>query len=176
MRQIDKIIVHCAATRPEWMSGQSVTAKRDEIDRWHRGNGWAGIGYHFLIDRDGAVAEGRSIARAGAHVKGQNKTSIGICLVGGHGAAKDDEFTDHFTAAQDKALRKLISRLRRDFPSIRSVSGHNQWANKGCPGFYVPIWLDGARTAPIIPDVEPVDYPAAPWWVHLFQAIARAFK
>lgn len=174
MRQITEIIVHCAATRPEWMDGRPLTDKIAEIDRWHRARGWSGIGYHYLIDRDGKVGEGRPVEKTGAHVKGHNTGTIGICLIGGHGAAKDDEFSDHFTQAQDKALRKLITKLRREHPSIRYVSGHNQYANKGCPGFYVPVWIEGAKPAPIIPsDVEPTAPAPAPWWAGLMRALLR---
>ena len=143
MRKITEIIVHCAATRPEWMEGQSVNAKRDEIRRWHvDGNGWNDIGYHYLIDRDGQVARGRALETQGAHTSGHNANSIGICLVGGHGSSVNDAFSDNFTDAQDQALRVLINELQVRIPGIKKVSGHNDYtAAKACPGFKVSRWL-----------------------------------
>lgn len=174
MRPITEIIVHCAATRPEWLERFPLPKKIAEIRRWHLERGWSDIGYHYLIDRDGKVGDGRPVEKVGAHVKGHNTGTIGVCLIGGHGAAKDDEFSDHFTQAQDKALRKLITKLRREYPSIRYVSGHNQYANKGCPGFYVPVWTEGAKPAPISPpDVDPTAPKAAPWWAGLMRALLR---
>ena len=55
-----EIILHCADTRPDWMAGQSLADKVAEIRRWHvQQRGWRDIGYHWVIDRDGAVAPGR---------------------------------------------------------------------------------------------------------------------
>ena len=76
MRVIDEIIVHCTAT-PQ---GRAVSV--DDIDRWHRQRGFAGIGYHFVVYLDGTVHTGRPIGLAGAHCKGHNAHSIGICYVG----------------------------------------------------------------------------------------------
>lgn len=144
MRTIDTIIVHCAATRPEWGEGQTADWKRDQIDAWHRERGWTGIGYHYVIDRDGTVVAGRPIAKVGAHVKGHNAASIGICLIGGHGSGAADAFLDHYTLKQDAALRALIDDLKARIPSIAKVTGHNDYTNaKACPGFKVGEWLAG---------------------------------
>lgn len=155
MRQINEIIVHCSATRPDWMEGQPAIAKVQEIDRWHRGRGWAGIGYHFVIDRDGTVLDGRPIERTGAHVQGHNTGTIGICIAGGHGSAKTDQFSDHFTRAQDKALRALVARLRSEYPAIARVTGHNQYSSKACPGFYVPDWYAHAPKIELAQEPKP---------------------
>ena len=143
MRKIDEIIIHCAATRPEWMEGQSVDAKRDEIRRWHvDGNEWNDIGYHYVIDRDGQVARGRALETQGAHTSGHNANSIGICLVGGHGSSVNDPFSANYTDAQDQALRVLINELQVRIPGIKKISGHNDYTKaKACPGFNVGRWL-----------------------------------
>ena len=139
MRPIDEIIVHCTATRPGWMEGRTTEAKVAEVRRWHREDrGWRDIGYHYLIDRNGYIVAGRALDQAGAHTKGRNANSIGVALIGGHGAAATDKFEDHFTPEQDKALRGLIEDLRRRFDV--NVSGHNDYAAKGCPGFNVRLW------------------------------------
>ena len=158
MRHINEIVVHCSATRPEWMAGETAWQKRQEIKRWHLGLGWSDIGYHYLVDRDGVIADGRPIERAGAHVQGRNANTIGVCLIGGHGSSETDQFADHFTAAQDRALRRLLADLRRRFPAIVKVSGHNEYAAKACPGFRVADWL--AKTAPEV--APPPGKPEAP--------------
>jgi N-acetylmuramoyl-L-alanine amidase len=143
MRKITEIIVHCAATRPNWMQAKTVEEKRDEIRRWHMvDNGWADIGYHYIIDRDGQVAPGRPLETQGAHTQGHNANSIGVCLIGGHGSSVNDPFDMHYTDAQDQALRVLIDSLETRFPTIAKVSGHNDYtAAKACPGFKVGRWL-----------------------------------
>lgn len=144
MRTIDSIIVHCAATRPEWGEGQTAEWKLKQFDQWHRDRGWAGIGYHYVIDLDGSVVAGRPISKVGAHVKGHNAHSIGICLIGGHGSSATDAFIDNFTLKQDTALRALIDDLKTHFPSITKVAGHNDYTTaKACPGFKVGEWLAG---------------------------------
>ena len=144
MRPLNEIIIHCAATRPDWMKGTSIAEKRDEIRRWHLERGWRDIGYHYLIDRDGSSIEGRPLDQTGAHVKGRNTGTIGVCLMGGHGSSENDGFTDHFTPEQDAALRQLIDALVSRYGSMK-VTGHNQYAAKACPGFYVPTWYNGGQ-------------------------------
>lgn len=127
MRNINKIIVHCSAT-PE---GRNFTVK--QIDAWHRQRGFNGIGYHFVIYLDGSVNVGRPLAKAGAHCKGQNKNSIGVCYIGGL-AANGKTPKDTRTDAQKSSLVKLITELRQQFPNA-SVHGHREFANKACPCF-----------------------------------------
>lgn len=151
MRPISEIIVHCTATRPDWWSSKSLGEKVAEIRRWHvQDRGWKDIGYHYLIDRNGKVATGRPVEQVGAHTQGKNTGTIGIALFGGHGSAETDKFSQHFTKEQDAALRKLLADLRKQFPAIVKVSGHNQYAAKACPGFNVPSWLaEAALTRPV---------------------------
>lgn len=128
MRYINKIIIHCSAT-PE---GRDVTVA--DIDRWHRQRGFKGIGYHYVIYRDGSVHEGRPLEREGAHCSGYNAHSIGVCYVGGtnsQGAPKDTR-----TDAQRKALCELVAKLRKQFPAA-TVHGHYEFAAKACPSFKI---------------------------------------
>ena len=127
MRNINKIIVHCSAT-PE---GRNFTVK--QIDACHRQRGFNGIGYHFVIYLDGSVHVGRPLAKAGAHCKGYNAHSIGVCYIGGvatDGKTPKDTRTD----TQKASLVKLITELRQQFPNA-SVHGHREFANKACPCF-----------------------------------------
>jgi len=146
MRVLDEIIVHCSATPPEWMKDVAVHGKVEEIRRWHTiERGWLDIGYHYVVDRDGAWLPAREVGIAGAHTHGHNDRSIGICLIGGQGAKATDQFADHFTPEQDKALRFLLKDLQKRFGKMK-VTGHNRYSRKGCPGFSVPEWLGRDET------------------------------
>ena len=128
MRFINKIIVHCSATR----KSQDIGVK--EIALVHKKNGWNEIGYHFVIRRNGEIEEGRSLEKIGAHCKGQNKNSIGICLVGGLNEQLKPE--NNFTFAQFTSLRMLIQNLKIQFQEI-TIHGHREFAAKDCPCFEV---------------------------------------
>lgn len=126
MRNINLIIVHCSAT-PE---GRNVSVA--DIDRWHRERGFDGIGYHYVVYIDGSVHEGRPLNKVGAHCKGHNAHSIGICYIGGvdlNGKPKDTR-----TLAQKDALVNLLMRLKRRFPKA-VIRGHRDFAAKACPSF-----------------------------------------
>ena len=144
MRKIDGIIVHCSATRPEWFAGKSINEKIKEIDAWHRKRGFSQIGYHYIIDRDGTVAQGRPVETVGAHAKGHNATTIGICIVGGFGSDADDMASEHFTPTQLAATYDLIRKLQAQYNiKNEAVIGHNRVSSKACPGFRVQKWLSG---------------------------------
>ena len=142
MRDMNEIVVHCTATNPSWYADKDAEDVVNEIRRWHtQERGWSDIGYHFIIHRNGQIKTGRPITRTGAHTKGRNKGSIGIALVGGRGGAADDAFLDNFTADQERELRALIDSLKEEFPTISTVSGHNDYASKACPCFDVGAWM-----------------------------------
>lgn len=129
MRKIEKIIIHCSAT-PE---GRNVTTA--DIDRWHRQRGFNGIGYHYVVYLDGTVHTGRPIAEVGAHCKGQNAKSIGICYIGGL-TADSSATADTRTTAQKASLRELVKELKAKYGNL-SVHGHCEFAAKACPCFDV---------------------------------------
>lgn len=138
---VKTIIIHCSATKPLWYKSRSAEEKASEIRRWHvEDNGWSDIGYHYIIDRDGAIAKGRDESVQGAHVKGHNEDSIGVCLIGGFGGNVDDSFFDHFTESQDKALKILIKDIQSRW-HVATIKGHNEYAAKACPCFNVRKWL-----------------------------------
>lgn len=138
---VHEIVVHCAATKPEWMKDAGIDAQVAEIRRWHvRDRGWKDIGYHWVIGRGGELRPGRAETAIGAGVAGHNAGVIHICLIGGHGAAATDRFAAHFTERQDTTLRAQIHAVGMR-TRIDRVSGHNEWAAKACPGFNVPQWL-----------------------------------
>ena len=136
MRKIEKIIIHCSAT-PE---GKDYTVA--QIRDWHvRGNGWSDIGYHFVIDRYGVVHKGRPVEKIGAHTKGQNARSIGICLIGGMDA-ENKRPKDTRTPAQRVALVQLVKELKATYGENVTVHGHNEFAAKACPSFNVQTDTD----------------------------------
>ena len=146
MRRINEIFIHCSATKPQWMINAATGRKINEIRRWHvEERGWSDIGYHYLIDRNGKLAEGRPVKRAGAHVKGHNSNSIGICLIGGHGGAATDKFEDHYTEDQRKTLMSLLKDLTVNYPNAK-IRGHNEVAAKACPSFNVKEFLNHEQT------------------------------
>jgi len=135
MREINRIIVHCSATPPSMDIGVM------EIDQWHRDRGFNSIGYHFVIRRDGTREQGRDIKLAGAHAKGHNQDSIGICLVGGiDGAGKSEA---NFTFMQYITLSTIISEIR-NFHGDIEVLGHRdlEGVNKDCPCFNVKAFME----------------------------------
>ena len=128
MRQINKIIIHCSATR----EGENYTV--DTIRSWHvDGRGWSDIGYHFYIDLYGEIHKGRDIAKIGAHVKGMNRNSIGICYCGGveaDGKTPKDTIYD----CQKDALTAVIRTIKAMYTEA-IVHGHRNFSNKACPCF-----------------------------------------
>lgn len=112
-RIVSLAVVHCSATKPEL----SETLTVDQVRKWHTdpkskgGRGWSDIGYHFFIDMDGRIHLGRPLRRSGAHVRGHNDNSIGICYAGGLDAAGRSK--DTRTEAQKKSLRILLKYLQR---------------------------------------------------------------
>lgn len=126
MRNIDEIIIHCTATP----ALRHVTVL--DIDRSHRERGFDCIGYHYVVYLDGTVHAGRPVDRIGAHCKGHNARSIGVCYVGGLDATMSP--ADTRTPAQKLSLIKLLSDLRQRFPRA-VIHSHRDFAPKACPCF-----------------------------------------
>ena len=121
MRNINLIVVHCS---------DSDIAAHDNINvvrQWHIDRGFNDIGYHYFIHRNGTISIGRPLAMQGAHVKGLNKFSIGICL---HGK-------NLFTTDQFNGLSALCKNLWALFDlTLLDTVGHYQLdGDKTCPNF-----------------------------------------
>lgn len=129
-RRIDEIIIHCTAT-PE---GRDVSVA--SIRGWHLQNGWKDIGYHWIVMLDGTVKPGRPEAQVGSHVAGHNTGTLGVVYVGGVDAKGDPK--DTRTPAQKAALLAHVRALIARYPTVKKVTGHNQYAAKACPSFDVP--------------------------------------
>ena len=133
MRNINEIIIHCSATDPD----DNVTV--NDIRCWHKKRGFNDIGYHFIIDLDGTIHKGRPLDVVGAHCKGHNRNSIGICYIGG---ISNGVSCDTRTHLQKLSLISLVEYLcsRYSIP-FNSVKGHNEYANKDCPCFDVASFI-----------------------------------
>jgi len=124
---IDTIIVHYSQTPV----GREVSM--DEMTGWHKVRGMDDIAYHFLVHLDGGLSIGRPLSVVGAHAYGRNKTSVGICYVGG----TVEGGVDTRTEKQKNTLTNLIMSLDLILPNLTSVIGHNDVSDKECPAFNV---------------------------------------
>lgn len=135
-RVTNEIILHCAAT-PEGMDFST-----DAIHRAHLARHFAGIGYNYVIYRDGSIHEGRPVWAAGAHCTLHNSNSVGVCYIGG--VASDAKTPkDTRTPEQKRALFELVAALMEnyDIPLYR-VRGHYEYANKACPSFKIETFRE----------------------------------
>ena len=129
------LVVHCADTYAR------MDTSAAEFDKWHRTRGFLKIGYQFVIRRDGTIELGRGLYDAGAHAKGYNHKSVGICMVGGRG--DNDGPENNFTPEQFAALKELLIELKTEFPTA-NIIGHNEISAKACPSFDVQEWITRA--------------------------------
>ena len=144
--RVDYLVVHTSATKPSMDIGVK------EIDVWHKARKWKGIGYHFVIRRNGVLESGRSVAVAGAHVYGYNRVSLGICLVGGL-SEKEGKPENNYEEVQMDTLHTLLVSCKQMYPRAEVV-GHRdlspdvdgdgiiepwEWL-KECPCMDIPAW------------------------------------
>ena len=128
-REVRLLVIHCSATRYD--RDFPVEALRSS----HKARGFADIGYHFYITRDGELHRCRPVNQIGAHAAGWNDKSIGICYEGG--LDEQGRPADTRTYAQRCTLTDLLRQLRRDYPEAR-ILGHYQlspYIRKACPCF-----------------------------------------
>jgi N-acetylmuramoyl-L-alanine amidase len=171
MRTIDTIVIHCSASRPNkkinaamiksWHTdpyerpdgtlrylGKDYATRFDlpEAVRFKDGRGWLDIGYHYVITLDGTLEDGRPNQQIGSHVAGYNKSSLGICLVGGLDINTGKPAAT-FTKEQMVSLRILINFLKAQYPTIANIKGHHDFpgVNKACPCFDVSKWLQTGK-------------------------------
>jgi len=134
-KDVKYIVIHYTATPVE----RDFTAA--DIDAMHKRRGWRGIGYHKYIRKSGLVEDGRPLRERGAHVKGHNHHSVGICYEGG--VFQDDPNTgrDTRTAAQRESMERVIRDMLARYPGAKVV-GHRDMpgAATQCPGFDVEAW------------------------------------
>ncbi len=125
--KIKYLIVHCSDTPDHKNVGANF------IHKMHLGFGWDGIGYHKIILRNGKIENGRPEYWVGAHVKGLNNISLGVCLIG----------RSKFTKSQFKSLRVVLNEWKNKY-SNSIILGHRDAVKtkKTCPNFDVKLWCE----------------------------------
>ena len=121
-KKTDMIVLHHAAARE---------CSPEDIHQWHLQNGWIGIGYNFIIRKNGKIYRGRPEDAVGSHTTNFNSTSIGICFEG------DCRYTRP-TDAQIKAGKELVAYLKQKY-NITQVKKHSELSNTSCPGSQFPF-------------------------------------
>lgn len=119
-----EIILHHAEARH---------ASVEDINQWHLERGWAGIGYNYYVRKDGTIWRGRPEWAVGAHAKGHNDKSIGICCEGAY-------MTEHMPAAQLAALKDLIRDIMSRYGKLKLLR-HKDVNETDCPGTNFP-WAE----------------------------------
>ena len=126
MRTITLIIIHCSAVRPDQTSSVA------QINTWHHERGFhLGVGYHYVIRRDGTIEPGRPEWMVGAHCVNHNAHSIGVCYEGGLDIRGQP--ADTRTAEQKVAMRQLLEDLHRRYPRALIVGHRDLNPHKDCP-------------------------------------------
>ena len=122
MRKIDSIVIHHTGT--VYDTARTIKKYHTEI------KGWSDIGYHYVIELDGTIAEGRPLLTKGAHCFKKNKNSIGVCIVG----------IKKFNPQQFQSLHRLLDLLCENHKiHKKNIFGHNEFSDKECPGFDVGL-------------------------------------
>ena len=120
------LVIHCSD------SEDSDNLSAFDIHKMHLSFGWDGIGYHKVIKRSGKIENGRPEYWIGAHVKGKNRVSLGVCLIG----------RNKFTKKQFISLESVLKKWKFLYPEAQIV-GHKDIGNtdKSCPNFDVKSWI-----------------------------------
>ena len=129
MRTITLIVVHCSAVRPDQLSSAA------QIDTWHRKDRHYkfGIGYHYVVRRNGQIEPGRPEYMVGAHCLNHNRYSIGVCYEGGLDARGQPE--DTRTPEQKAAMLRLLQQLHQRYPRAVIVGHRDLSHDRDCPCF-----------------------------------------
>lgn len=111
----------------------------------HVGNGWAGIGYHFVVHKDGFIERGRPIYYVGAHAYQHNTYTVGICMTGNFDLGLP-------TSEQVLATEQLVAAICKKYrfkPTNKSIVGHRDLNDTSCPGSnfypYLPELVKNVR-------------------------------
>lgn len=118
----NKIIIHHSASKE---------ADASTIHNWHLEKGWAGIGYHYVVRKNGSIETGRPLDTIGAHCTNQNADSIGICCEGNFNKEK-------MTTKQRNSLQELLANLSAIY-GIIPIKCHRDFMATDCPGKNFPI-------------------------------------
>lgn len=121
-REVDRVFLHCSA------SDQPAHDDISVIRKWHvEGNGWADVGYHYFIKKDGTIQAGRPLEHNPAAQAPHNRRTIAICV---HGL-----LLEKFTTAQMTAVTNLCRAINDAYKGNVTFHGHREVARKTCPVF-----------------------------------------
>lgn len=123
MQEVEGIVLH--------NSGVTVLQSVETIHNYHKNKGWAGIGYHYYVRKDGSTYRGRPEDMAGAHCPGVNSISIGICAEGNFNEETMSE-------VQKQAIIELIKDIKSRY-NIKWIKGHREILATSCPGTNFPL-------------------------------------
>lgn len=141
MGSIRRITVHHdAIDGSPGPDSDSVVKRLNSIRQSHLGRGWADIGYHYVIDPEGRVWEGRPLRLQGAHVADQNQNNLGIVLMGNF---ERQAPTPQATEALDRFIAQSMRRYRIPMNEVRT---HREMAPTACPGRNLQVAMDRTRT------------------------------
>jgi len=131
MGGVNRITVHHEGWKAVWFDNWADTAERLRlIQKFHMGDsrGWGDIGYHYIIDRDGRIIEGRPLHFQGAHVKANNENNIGVMVLGNF-----DKQTP--SLKQLSSVQIAVSQLmKRHRVPLGRVYTHQEINPTSCPG------------------------------------------
>jgi hypothetical protein len=124
------VVIHHTATFPA-QDETMADVQALHMDR----NGWADVGYHFAIDANGVVYEGRDVHVRGSSVAGHNSGVMGVVLMGNFERGQP-------TAAQLQALQPLVNWLAQTY-ALSHLAAHREFNSDSlCPGDNLMPYLD----------------------------------
>ena len=133
---VKKLVMHHSASK------KSTTTKSD-IDEWHKQRGFSQIGYHKVVESNGKIVSGRSEKRQGAHAKGTNHNSLGVCVVG-------DFENETPSAAQIRSVVKVLVEWCKKY----KLTSTDIYGHKNVPGATTKTSCPGEHLASLLPRIK----------------------
>lgn len=126
-RPVTRVFLHCTASDLPHLKGVALA---EEVNRWHLANGWAGVGYHFLVDKEGQVVTGRPLDLVPSAQLGKDgRGNLGTIAISTHGGWS-------FTAAGLQATKALCAAIAADYADqggTVTFHGHCEIDPRPCP-------------------------------------------
>jgi N-acetyl-anhydromuramyl-L-alanine amidase AmpD len=123
---INTIVIHHSAAPPQVGPQQIAAYHVNRLD-------WPGIGYHYLVGRDGMIYQTNTLETMSNHVGGANSRSLGVCFLGNFNAEVPPP-------TQLRAGAHLVAWLMQELKvGLDKVRGHKEFMSTACPGIQ---WLE----------------------------------
>lgn len=161
MKEVRLLVVHHTAIAVSG-DGRSGVERVRALYQFHAENrGWGDVGYHYLIDEEGQIYQGRAGGGyvVGGHVYCNNVGTVGIAMLGNFDVEQP-------TQTQIKALQWLLDDLAKIYEinlwqkvsfhgkQLQPVVGHRALVTTDCPGYYVSEALGQIRINTANDDVD----------------------